>query len=32
MEHSLDDELKTADTLRSFKRGIKEWDGKELGD
>ena len=26
--NTLDDELKTADTLTSFKRGIKEWDGK----
>ena len=26
--NTLDDELKRADTLRSLKRGIKEWDGK----
>ena len=26
--NALHDELKTADTLRSFKTGIKEWDGK----
>ena len=26
--NTLDDELKRADTLGSFKRGIKEWDGK----
>ena len=26
--NALDDELKRAETLRSFKRGIKEWDGK----
>ena len=25
--NALDDELKRAETLRSFKRGIKEWDG-----
>ena len=26
--NTLDDELKRADTLGSFKTGIKEWDGK----